>query len=65
MGHRTPSRTEQLLYKSDKGKEKKFFYGYKPHMVVDVETDTPIAVMVVPANINDKKLFEPLYEKKR
>lgn len=60
-GHRTPSRKEQLLYKT--GKEKEFFYGYKPHMVVDAETETPIAVIVAPANTNDRKFFEPLYEK--
>ena len=62
-GHRTPSRKEQLLYKSNKDKTKEFFYGYKPHMIVDAETETPIAVIVVPANTNDKKFFDPLYEK--
>lgn len=60
-GHRTPSRKEQLLYKS--GSEKDFFYGYKPHMIVDAETDMPIAVEVIPANTNDRKLFNPLYSK--
>jgi IS5 family transposase len=60
-GHRTPSRKEQLLYKS--GNEKDFFYGYKPHMIVDAETDTPIAVEIVSANTNDKKLFDPVYRK--
>lgn len=60
-GHRTPSRKEQLLYKSNKDKKKEFVYGYKPHMIVDAETDTPIAVVVAPANTNDKKFFDPLY----
>lgn len=62
-GHRTPSRKEQLLYK--KGNEKEFFYGYKPHMIVDAETETPLAVMVAPANTNDRKFFDPLYDKVR
>lgn len=62
-GHRTPSRKEQLLYKA--GSEKEFFYGYKPHMIVDAETETPIAVIVAPANTNDKKFFDPLYDKVR
>ena len=60
-GHRTPSRKEQLLYKT--GKEKEFFYGYKPHMIVDAETEIPIAVEVLPANTNDKKPFQSLYDK--
>lgn len=60
-GHRTPSRKEQLLQK--RGKEKEFFYGYKPHMIVDAETEIPIAVEVVSANTNDKKLFDSLYKK--
>ncbi len=62
-GHRTPSRKEQLLYKSNKDKKKSFFYGYKPHMIVDAETETPIAVVVAPANTNDRKFFDPLYNK--
>ncbi|EQD78045.1 transposase, IS4 family protein, partial [mine drainage metagenome] len=62
-GHRTPSRKEQLLYRSGKDKKKEFFYGYKPHMIVDAETEIPIAVIVAPANTNDKKFFDPLYDK--
>ena len=60
-GHRTPSRKEQRLYRASKDKRKEFFYGYKPHMIVDAETDTPIALIVAPANTNDKKFFDPLY----
>ena len=62
-GHRTPSRKEQLLYKSNKDKKKSFFYGYKSHMIVDAETETPITVVVAPANTNDRKFFDPLYNK--
>lgn len=72
-GHRTPSRKEQLLYKTKSAKNKKgkgktnkqktLFYGYKPHIIVDAETEIPIAVTVLPANTNDKKLFDPLYNK--
>ncbi len=62
-GHRTPSRKEQLLYRSDSKKE--FFYGYKPHMIVDAETDTPMVVEILSANTNDKKPFCSLYNKVR
>ena len=59
-GHRTPSRKEQLMQNC--GKEKELFFGYKPHVIVDVETEMPIAVGVIPANTNDKKMFWPLYD---
>lgn len=62
-GHRTPSRREQLMQNSSKGKE--LFFGYKPHVIVDVETETPIAIKIIPANTNDKKMFLPLYDKVR
>ncbi len=54
-GHRTPSRKEQMLYNS--GSEKEFFYGYKPHMIVDAETDMPIVLEIIPANTNAKGTF--------
>ncbi len=58
-GHRTPSRKEQLMQGG--GTEKELFFGYKLHAVVDVETEIPIAVKIIPANTNDKKLFPCLY----
>ncbi len=58
-GHRTPSRKEQLMQAG--GKEKELFFGYKLHAIVDVETEMPVAVKIVPANTNDKKLFPCLY----
>ena len=58
-GHRTPSRKEQLMQAGGKGKE--LFFGYKLHAIVDVETEMPIAVKIIPANTNDKKLFPCLY----
>ncbi len=58
-GHRTPSRKEQLMQAG--GKEKELFFGYKLHAIVDAETEMPIAVKVMPANTNDKKLFPCLY----
>ncbi|MGI0141208.1 MAG: transposase, partial [Candidatus Micrarchaeales archaeon] len=33
------------------------------HIIVDAETEIPIVVEVIPANTNDKKLFDPLYNK--
>ena len=58
-GHRTPSRKEQLMQNG--GNQKELFFGYKLHAIVDVETETPIAVKVIPANTNDKSLFPCLY----
>lgn len=58
-GHRTPSRKEQLMQNRDK--KKSLFFGYKPHAIVDAETETPLSVEIIPANTNDKKMFEPLY----
>ena len=60
-GHRTPSKREQVMQNSGKGKE--LFFGYKPHVIVDVETGVPVAIQVIPANTNDKKMFLPLYNK--
>lgn len=62
-GHRTPSRKEQLMHAKETKKE--LFLGYKPHAIVDVETEIPIAVRVMPANRNDKKMFLPLYREVR
>lgn len=59
-GHRTPSRKEQLMQNGNK--EKEMFFGYKPHVIVEAETEIPIAVSIIPANTNDKKMFWPLYE---
>ena len=60
-GHRTPSKKEQNMLRSSSGKE--LFFGYKPHVIVDVDTGASIAAEVIPANTNDKKLFMPLYNK--
>lgn len=37
--------------------------GYKPHIIVDAETEIPIAIEVLPANTNDKKLFDDYMRK--
>ncbi len=58
-GHRTPSRKEQLMQNG--GAQKELFFGYKLHAIVDVETEIPIAVKIIPANTNDKRLFPCLY----
>lgn len=60
-GHRTPSRKEQLMQNLGKGKE--LFFGYKPHVILDAETEAPLAVDIIPANTNDKKMFWPLYDR--
>ena len=60
-GHRTPSKREQLMQNLGKGKE--MFFGYKPHVLVDAETEAPLAVEIIPANTNDKKMFWPLYDR--
>lgn len=58
-GHRTPSRKEQLMQNG--GTQKELFFGYKLHAIVDAETEIPVAVKIIPANTNDKKLFPCLY----
>jgi len=59
-GHRTPPKKEQNLIKN---KEKTLFYGYKLHVIVDADTELPIAVTVATANRHDKKFFHLLYNK--
>ena len=42
---------------------KSYDLGYKPHIVNDVESDIPLAVVVAPANDNEKKHVETLMKK--
>lgn len=58
FGYRTPSKREQEFMKV---KEATFEFGYKLHSIADAESDTPLVVRIVPANFNDKTLFNPLY----
>ncbi|MEM3846135.1 MAG: transposase [Candidatus Parvarchaeota archaeon] len=60
-GYRTPSKKEQNMQHSNNTKE--LFFGYKPHVIVDVDTGASIAAELIPANTNDKKMFAPLYNK--
>lgn len=57
-GHRTPSKREQEDLKE---KAKVFVFGYKIHMIAEVENEVPVGVCIEPANTNDKKLFEKLF----
>ena len=59
-GHRTPSKKEQIRNGNKIGKE--LFFGYKPHVACDAETEIPIAVAIVPANRHDKRLFGTLFD---
>jgi len=43
--------------------EKKYVYGYKIHVIVDVKTELPIAFSVTKANVHDSKEFQSLYFK--
>ncbi|MEM0086951.1 MAG: transposase [Candidatus Micrarchaeaceae archaeon] len=36
---------------------KGLFFGYKPHVIVDADTGASLAVDLIPANTNDKKMF--------
>ena len=58
FGHKTPSKKEQIASKSTK---KSFVFGYKLHVIADVETEIPIALEIAPANRNDKIFFHELY----
>ena len=57
-GHRTPSKKEQRILTD---KSKTLFFGYKLHVIADVETEIPIATEIVPANRHDTIFFHKLY----
>ena len=42
--------------------EEEFVYGYKIHVIVDVNTELPIAFSITWANTHDSKEFQRLYE---
>ncbi|MGC9059579.1 MAG: transposase, partial [Candidatus Aenigmatarchaeota archaeon] len=56
-GYRTTKRHEQILQK----KKTIRFIGYKAIVMVDCETELPIAARVFPANVHDSKGFFPLW----
>jgi DDE family transposase len=60
VGYRTPSKIEQKALKSD---EKTFVFGYKVHMIADVDSEIPLCISVEPANKNDVKPFPRLYDR--
>lgn len=60
IGYRTPSKMEQRAMKSD---DKTFIFGYKVHMIADVDSEIPLCVSIEPANKNDVKPFPELYNR--
>ncbi|MHA1252076.1 MAG: transposase [Candidatus Helarchaeota archaeon] len=36
-----------------------WYYGYKAHIIVNIETQIPIECIVTPANISDQKMMRP------
>jgi len=57
-GHRTPSKREQ----EDSGEKAKVLgFGYKIHMIVEVENEIPLGFSLEPANRHDKTLFPKLF----
>ena len=57
-GHRTPSKREQ----EDSGNKAKVLgFGYKAHMIAEVENEIPLVFSVEPANKHDKTLFAKLF----
>ena len=57
-GHRTPSKREQEELKD---KAKIMGFGYKIHMIAEVENEIPLGFCIKPANMHDKKLFAKLF----
>ncbi len=57
-GHRTPSKKEQRTLKEF---TKTLFFGFKVHMIAEVNEEVPLCFSVEPANIHDKKLFTGLF----
>ncbi len=58
-GHRTPSKREQEDFRE---KAKVLGFGYKIHMIAEVENEIPLGFSVEPANKHDKTLFAKLFE---
>lgn len=57
-GHRTPSKREQ----EDLGERAKVLgFGYKIHMIAEVENEIPLSFSIEPANKHDKALFAKLF----
>lgn len=42
--------------------QERFVYGYKIHVIVDVNTELPIAFSITKANVHDSKEFIRLYQ---
>ena len=57
-GHRTPSKREQEDFRE---KAKVLGFGYKIHMIAEVENEIPLGFSVEPANKHDKTLFAKLF----
>ena len=57
-GHRTPSKREQEDFKE---KAKVLGFGYKIHMIAEVENEVPLCFSIEPANKHDKTLFAKLF----
>ena len=36
-----------------------WYYGYKAHIIIDIETQIPIVCIVTPANISNQKMMRP------
>jgi hypothetical protein len=57
-GHRTPSKREQ----EDSGEKAKVLgFGYKIHMIAEVEDEVPLGFSIEPANKHDKTMFAKLF----
>ncbi len=55
-------RTMKTRMKTPRGKQEPYF-GYKVHMLSDVNYGVPITYRLQPANINDTKELQPVYDK--
>ncbi len=60
-GVRTIPKKRQLRNKEGKMEWVEFFFGYKLHVIIDVETEAPISFTIEPGNRHDKVFFEKLF----
>ena len=69
LGVRTPKRREQEISELTKNilgekqpKEKRYFIGYKLHLIDDAETGLPLTGIVEPASTHDSQPFYQLFD---
>lgn len=63
LGHRTPKRREQQMRDrtGEKAGQEEYVFGYKLHIIEDLETGLPLVAVVKAADTHDSQPFYELY----